>query len=133
MALLLAFVYQVHTHVQIGGTVAGLTGTGLVLHEHGADDLAISANGAFAFSRQLKKDARYSVRCSSSLRARPARSATVRARSRRRSPAWRSLRQQWVYRGRNGSGLTGAGLVLQNNGGNNLPIAADAPSPSPRP
>src|SRR5580765_7865668 len=46
---------------KIGGTVSGLTGTGLVLRNNGGDNLAISANGAFTFSTQLKKDESYSV------------------------------------------------------------------------
>src|SRR5260370_36972117 len=33
----------------IGGTVTGLTGTGLILQDNGGDDLTLSANGAFAF------------------------------------------------------------------------------------
>jgi len=45
----------------VGGTVSGLTGTGLVLQNNGGNDLAISANGAFTFLTALKKGASYSV------------------------------------------------------------------------
>jgi hypothetical protein len=34
----------------IGGTVSGLTGSGLVLRNNGADNLSISANGPFTFA-----------------------------------------------------------------------------------
>jgi len=33
----------------VGGTVTGLTGTGLVLQDNGGDNLAITGNGAFTF------------------------------------------------------------------------------------
>ena len=45
----------------IGGTVSGLTGTGLVLQDNGAANLAITANGAFAFATPISSDAVYSV------------------------------------------------------------------------
>ena len=42
-------------------TVAGLTGSGLVLRNNGADDLAISANGPFTFATTLTSGSSYSV------------------------------------------------------------------------
>lgn len=45
----------------IGGTVSGLTGTGLTLYDNGADGLAISGNGAFTFATQIAKGLTYSV------------------------------------------------------------------------
>lgn len=45
----------------VGGTVSGLTGTGLVLTNNGSDNLAISANGGFTFSRVLGAGAAYLV------------------------------------------------------------------------
>jgi hypothetical protein len=45
----------------IGGTVSGLTGTGLVLTNNGSDDLAVDANGTFTFHTALGAGAAYSV------------------------------------------------------------------------
>jgi hypothetical protein len=45
----------------IGGTVAGLTGSGLVLRNNGADDLSITDNGSFTFSTELEDSASYDV------------------------------------------------------------------------
>ena len=45
----------------VGGTVSGLTGTGLVLQNNGGNNLPISASGAFAFSTALTNGAIYSV------------------------------------------------------------------------
>ncbi len=45
----------------IGGNVSGLTGTGLVLTNNGGDNLAITANGSFVFSRGLAAGSLYSV------------------------------------------------------------------------
>jgi hypothetical protein len=44
----------------IGGTVTGLTGT-LVLQNNGADNLSLSTNGSFKFSKELASNATYSV------------------------------------------------------------------------
>ena len=35
----------------IGGTVSGLTGTGLVLQDNGGNNLTVSANGSFKFTK----------------------------------------------------------------------------------
>lgn len=45
----------------IGGTVTGLAGAGLVLRNNGADDLAVAADGAFRFSRELPEGSAYAV------------------------------------------------------------------------
>jgi uncharacterized repeat protein (TIGR01451 family) len=45
----------------IGGTVSGLTGTGLVLQDNGGDDLSINADGPFTFSTPLDYNASYTV------------------------------------------------------------------------
>src|SRR6266705_1488263 len=48
------------THT-IGGTVSGLSGTGLVLRNNGGDSLPVSANGTLAFSTAIASGAPYSV------------------------------------------------------------------------
>jgi uncharacterized membrane protein len=45
----------------IGGTVAGLQGSGLVLQQSGGGDLAIGADGAFAFATAIADGSAYSV------------------------------------------------------------------------
>src|SRR6185312_15719984 len=45
----------------IGGTVAGLAGSGLVLRNNGGDNLAVSASGAFTFATSLPSGGTYAV------------------------------------------------------------------------
>jgi hypothetical protein len=45
----------------VGGTVSGLTGSGLVLRDNGGDDLGVTANGPFTFTTHLAAAAAYSV------------------------------------------------------------------------
>lgn len=45
----------------VGGTVSGLTGTGLVLALNGADNLTLNTNGAFTFTNILTSGAAYTV------------------------------------------------------------------------
>jgi hypothetical protein len=47
--------------VTIGGTVSGLTGSGLVLQNNGADDEPIAADGPFTFATPLAPGTTYSV------------------------------------------------------------------------
>ncbi len=49
------------TSYHVGGTVIGLTGSGLVLQNNGGDDLAITANGTFQFPGTLMHGAGYAV------------------------------------------------------------------------
>ena len=46
----------------IGGTVSSLTGSGLVLQNNAADDLAIATDGPFTFATQIGPAAAYDVR-----------------------------------------------------------------------
>jgi FG-GAP repeat len=113
----------------VGGTVSGLIGAGLVLQNNGGDNLAISANGAFTFSTPLKKHRSYSVTV---LTQPSGQTCTVANGS--GSIGGDKVTNVVVTCVSNGftvggtvSGLTGTGLVLQNNGGNNLAITADGP------
>ena len=45
----------------VGGSVSGLSGSGLVLQVNGGDDLAIATNGSFVFSAALASGLAYSV------------------------------------------------------------------------
>jgi hypothetical protein len=46
---------------QIGGTVSGLSGVGLVLANNNSENLSVSASGAFGFIRGLPSGAAYSI------------------------------------------------------------------------
>src|SRR5690606_6212189 len=45
----------------VGGTVTGLTGTGLVLENNGTDDLAIEADGTFTFETPLESGTAFAI------------------------------------------------------------------------
>ena len=45
----------------VGGTVAGLSGTGLVLQNNGGGDLAVASAGSFTFAAEVDNGAAYSV------------------------------------------------------------------------
>jgi phosphatidylserine/phosphatidylglycerophosphate/cardiolipin synthase-like enzyme len=45
----------------IGGSVSGLSGTGLVLQDNGGDNLSVSANGSFTFKTSVTSGGAYSV------------------------------------------------------------------------
>ena len=45
----------------VGGTVSGLTGTGLVLRDNGGDDRSVSADGSFTFATPVASGATYNV------------------------------------------------------------------------
>ncbi len=45
----------------VGGTVAGLAGSGLVLQNNGGDDLTVSTNGTFTFATTVANGAAYAV------------------------------------------------------------------------
>jgi len=49
------------TGLTVGGTVSGLTGSGLVLQDNGGNNLALSANGPFTFPTALASGAAYNV------------------------------------------------------------------------
>jgi hypothetical protein len=49
------------TTYTIGGTVSGLTGTGLILQDNSGNNLAVSASGSFTFSSAVDSGAAYSV------------------------------------------------------------------------
>jgi hypothetical protein len=47
--------------LNVGGTVSGLIGSGLVLQDNGGSNLAVSANGTFTFATQVASGAPYAV------------------------------------------------------------------------
>ena len=113
------------TTYTIGGTVSGLTGTGLVLQDNGGNNLSVSANGGFAFSNSVASGATYSV---SVLTEPTGQSCTVTNGSGTASANVTNVQvtcSNLYTIGGTVSGLTGTGLVLQENGGNNLSVSAN--------
>src|ERR1700722_13912990 len=49
------------TTFTIGGTVTGLTGTGLVLADNGGDNVPVAANGMFTFATPVASGGGYAV------------------------------------------------------------------------
>jgi hypothetical protein len=113
----------------IGGTVSGLVGSGLVLQNNGGGNLPVAADGSFAFAERLATGATYNVTVLSQPTS-PSQSCTVASGSGSVGSADISnvavtcATGEFAIRG-TVSGLTGSGLVLQNNGGNDLPISAN--------
>src|SRR5687767_6294038 len=108
----------------VGGTVTGLAGSGLVLQNNGAGDLSITGNGAFIFSGTLANGAAYNVTVLSQPSS-PPRTCTVANGS--GSIAGGHVTNIAVTCASNAfpvggsvTGLSGSGLILQLNGGDDL-------------
>ena len=118
-----------HRSVHVGGTVSGLAGSGLVLQNNGGDDLAISADGAFTFATALDDGSAYGVTVFTQPGA-PSQTCAVSngsgtlAGADVTDVAVTCVTDQFNVGG-TVSGLLGSGLVLQNNGGDDLAISAD--------
>jgi len=113
----------------VGGTVSGLTGEGLVLRNNGGDSLSIATNGGFAFATGLDNGSAYAVTVATQP-TNPTQNCTVTngtgtvSGSNVTNVAINCITGKFSVGG-TVSGLTGEGLVLQNNGGNNLSIATN--------
>jgi hypothetical protein len=112
----------------IGGTVSGLAGPGLVLQNNGGDDLSVTADGAFKFATSLLTGKAYSV----TIKTQPTNPAQVCAVSGASGTVAStdvttvavSCTTSTFTVGGMVSGLSGSGLVLQNNGTDDLSVAA---------
>ncbi len=108
----------------IGGTVIGLAGTGLVLQDNGADDLAIAASGAFTFKTSIASNGLYAVTVKTQPSS-PTQNCSV---SSGNGTATANVTNVQVTCGTvttiggTVSGLVGSGLVLQDNAKDNLTI-----------
>jgi len=121
----------------IGGTVSGLTGQGLMLRNNGGDDLPIDADGSFQFSQPVASGATYLVTVVSQPNA-PAQTCSVNQSSSIVANA--NVTDVQVVCNTNSytvggtvTGLNGSGLVLRNNGGDDLTIDADGSFQFPQP
>jgi large repetitive protein len=121
----------------VSGTVAGLDGDGMVLQLNGANDLAVANNGTFTFSAQLTNTTAYSVTVLTQPSA-PSQTCTIGngsgtiAAANVTNVAVTCATGAFALRG-TVSGLAGTGLVLQNNGGDDLAIATNGEFSFPSP
>jgi 6-phosphogluconolactonase (cycloisomerase 2 family) len=117
----------------IGGSISGLTGSGLVLQNNAGNNLPVAAKAAsFTFTTAVASGAAYAVTVLTQPK-NPAQTCTVSKGSGTATGA--NITNVAIACTTNAysvggsiSGLTGSGLVLQNNAGNNLPVAAKATS-----
>jgi hypothetical protein len=112
----------------IGGSVSGLRGSGLVLQKNGSDDLAIASDGRFTFPTQQASGTSYAatVRTQPS---NPSQTCTIAQASGTVGSGDIDIAVTCAVNtfaiGGTVTGLLGTGLVLSNNGGDDLPVNAD--------
>ena len=113
----------------IGGTVSGLSGTGLLLQNNSGDNLAVSANGSFTFATAIPSGSTYSVTVLAQPTG-PSQTCVVTGGGGTAGAIITGIQVACTTNtftiGGTITGLTGSGLVLQDNGGNNLPVSANA-------
>src|SRR5260221_9481609 len=117
------------TMYTIGGTVSGLVGTGLVLQNNSGDKLPVSANAAFTFATAVAGGSPYKVSVMTQPSS-PTQNCAVTNDSGTATGDVTTVKVACTTTTVGGSisGLVGTGLVLQNNGGDNLPVSANATS-----
>ena len=113
----------------VGGTVTGLAGTGLVLQNSGGDDLAISADGSFTFTTPVSSGQTYAV-TALALPASPTQVCTVTngtgsVGAANVTDVQVTCETSSFTIGGMLTGLAGSGLVLRNNGGDDLTVSAN--------
>jgi hypothetical protein len=121
----------------VSGTVGGLDGDGLVLQLNDGNDLAVSNNGSFTFNTRLADDAPYSVEVLTQPTG-PSQTCTIGSGTGTIDAAnvtnvtITCTTGAFALRGAV-TGLVGTGLVLQNNGVDELPINNDGEFQFPTP
>jgi 6-phosphogluconolactonase (cycloisomerase 2 family) len=114
----------------VGGSVTGLSGTGLVLQDNGGDNLAVSASGPFTFATKLNSGAAYSVTVMTQPTGQTCTVAsgtgTVTANVTNVAVSCTNTASN-VTIGGTVQGLSGTGLVLQDNGGDSLSVTQNGP------
>jgi hypothetical protein len=112
----------------VGGSVEGLAGTGLALQLNGGEPLTISANGAFTFGTTLADNSDYSVTLAGQPSSPSQTCVIANAGGTVNGGAVEDIKVSCATNsytiGGAVSGLEGSGLVLQNNGGDDLAISA---------
>jgi 6-phosphogluconolactonase (cycloisomerase 2 family) len=116
----------------IGGTITGVSGTGtVVLQDNGRDNLTASADGAFTFALPIPSGSTYDV---TSLQVKGQQSQTCTFTNASGTVAASNVTNVSVVCKANAivsltvSGLTGTGLVLQDNGSDNLAVTTNGPA-----
>ena len=109
-------------------TVAGLAGSGLILQDNGTDNLAITQNGKSAFATALSSGSAYTVSVATQP-SNPTQTCTVSSGTGTAvpgstTPVSVTCTTSTFTVGGTISGLGGSGLVLQDNGGNDLSVPA---------
>lgn len=113
----------------VGGTATGLRGAGLVLQNNGGDDLAINGEGTFGFATPLEDLKGYSA----TIKAQPANPSQTCVLARASGSIDAApvtdigvtcTTNEYAVKGKV-TGLRGGGLVLQNNGEDDVSIEAD--------
>jgi len=113
----------------VGGTVGGLAGSGLVLQNNGGDNLSIGSDGGFTFATAIPSGVPYNVTVAAQPTG-PTQSCTVTNGSgvvgagNVTNVSVSCVTTEFSIGG-SVSGLNGTGLVLQNNGADDLPIASN--------
>ncbi|HEY0747819.1 MAG TPA: hypothetical protein VGD63_14055 [Steroidobacteraceae bacterium] len=123
---------QESIYYTIGGTVTGLTGTGLVLQDNNGDNLPVASAGSFTFHTVLARGNSYSISVLTQPSS-PTQTCVVTAGTGTVTGdnvtnvavmcADKTTATDSV--GGTVSGLAGSGLVLQDNGGDNLAVASN--------
>jgi hypothetical protein len=115
------------TSYTIGGTVSGLTGTVIALQDNGSDQITLNANGPFTFDQAIATGSTYAVTVS----AQPA-GQTCSVTNGSGTVANSNVTNLQIICTVNSYsvsgtvyGLSGSGLTLQDNGGDNLAISAN--------
>ena len=115
----------------VSGQVSGLQGSGLTLQLNGGNDLAVAADGAFAFPGSLDNQAAYTVTVSvqptNLSQTCSVANGTGTVTGPNVTDVQVSCETNEFTVGGAVSGLSGTGLVLQNNSGDNQTIAANGP------
>ncbi|MHB1871931.1 MAG: NHL domain-containing protein [Steroidobacteraceae bacterium] len=116
------------TTFTVGGTVSGLSASGLVLTDNGGDNLTLSSGATtFTFSQALASGASYSVAVATQP---TGESCTVSGGSGTATANVTSVAVTCAVNtytiGGTVTGLTASGLILADNGGNDLSLAAGA-------
>ncbi|MDB4957912.1 MAG: hypothetical protein JWO36_5481 [Myxococcales bacterium] len=113
----------------VSGTITGLAGGNLMIQNSGGDNLSISADGAFTFAAPVASGATYAVTVLSQPSG-PTQVCTVAngtgtiTNADVTDVAISCVTSKFTIGG-TATGVAGTGLVLQNNAGDNLSIAAD--------
>ena len=109
----------------IGGTVTGLSGTGLVLQDNGGDSLTVTASGPFTFKTAVTGTDVYAVTILTQPTG-PSQTCVITGGTGTATANVTTVQVACSAAsatiGGTVSGLTGTGLVLQNNGGDSLTI-----------